>query len=690
MNSLEFNKKELVNLEKSLKKEVLRTNRAGSYSCTTVIGCNTRKYHGLLVTPLPALDGGRHVLLSSLDETIIQHDCEFNLGLHKYEGDNYEPKGHKYITDFKSNPIPTLVYRVGGVLISKEKILVYNEPRILIKYTLLDAHSETKIRFKPFLAFRNIHALSKANMDANTKVREVENGISARLYSPYPDLYIQSSKKCEFVPAPDWYYNIEYMKEQSRGYDFKEDLFVPGYFETSIKKGESIIISAGLNEANPQTLKTKFSNEIKNRVPRNSFTNFLINSASQFFMTDGKQTHILAGYPWLPARTRDALIALPGLLNGSQNPTVYKSVLATILSHSDGCLMSEFTNTDSYEFQSDIALWFIWCVQQLEKMFPDDNIWKQYGKEVKKILNSYLTQSYHFKVDDNGLIYNNHSTVANTWMNAVIGGRPVTSRNGYAVETNALWYNAIEYALAKSHESKDHAFIKAWEPMAVKARENYSKIFWSEEKGYLADHVNEYGANWQMRPNQVIACALDYCPLEKDQIKKAFRLAESQLLTPYGMRSLSPSDSQYISLYKGNQDRRENAAYNGSVWPWLISFYIDTLAKIQPKMLNAKIAEFVDNFEKEMTMAGICSISELYHGDPPYKGKGAISFAMNTACLLKLVFQLNSSAAKQEVNETVVKKVAAKTTKTKKVAAPKAKATNKATTEKKETKKGKK
>jgi predicted glycogen debranching enzyme len=637
MNYLEFNKNELVNLEYSLRREVLRTNRAGSYSCSTIVDCNTRKYHGLLVCPLPGLDGGRHVLLSSLDETIIQHERDFNLGLHKYAGDNYEPKGHKYIRDFVSNPIPRLVYGVGGVVFSKEKILVYNEPRVLVKYTLEDAHSPTKLRFKPFLAFRNIHALSKANMDAMTRYREIDNGIASRLYYGYPELFIQCSKKCEFVPAPDWYYNIEYMEDQTRGYDFKEDLFVPGYFEVSIAKGESIVVSAGLSEITTKSLKTRFNSELKRRVPRDSFENCLINSASQFFVSEGKQTHILAGYPWLPARSRDALISLPGLLIGHENPSVYKSVIDTMIEQMDGCLMNEHTNQQIYvDCQTDVPLWFIWTIQQLNKMFPDDNIWKLYGKSVKKILTGYLGQKNKFTVKENGLVYSLHNTMPNSWMNAEIDGKPVTPRDGYAVETNALWYNAICFALDNARNNKDYSFIKKWEPLASKAKESFIKLFWDEDRGYLADFINEQEVNIKVRPNQVFAAAFEFSMLDKPMIKTVIETVEKQMLTPYGLRTLAPNDPDYKSFYRGNHNQRELAAFNGSVSPWLISFYIDALMKIQPRTYLNLAKKFISSIEPEMQIRGIGSISELFHGDPPHNGKGALSFAMNTSAMLKL------------------------------------------------------
>ena len=210
MSYIKFDKKQLVNLESSLKKELLRSNRAGSYLSTTVIGCNTRKYHGLLVSLQPQINNHHHVLLSSLDETIIQHETEFNLGIHKYSGDVYEPGGHKYLREFESDPIPSLTYNVGGVILTKERLFAANEDRILIRYSLVDAHSPTVLRFKPFLAYRSVHALSKANTNVNSSYSKIGNGIRVKMYEPYSSLYMQFSKEVNYVHNPNWYYGIEY------------------------------------------------------------------------------------------------------------------------------------------------------------------------------------------------------------------------------------------------------------------------------------------------------------------------------------------------------------------------------------------------------------------------------------------------------------------------------------------------
>ncbi len=341
MSFLKFEKAELINLEYSLSREVIRSNRAGSYASTTIIGCSTRKYHGLLVCPLEEMGGDHHVLLSTLDATVVQHDKAFNLGIHKYQGDQYVPKGHKYMRDFDATRGSYLVYRVGGVVLSREVLLVSKAEQVMVRYTLLEANSDTILRLSPFLAFRNQHALSKSNLYANTRYRDIPGGIASRLYEAYPELHMQCSKDAEFVPIPDWYYNIEYMEEQKRGYEFKEDLYVPGYFEMPIKKGESIVFSASTKEVLPGGLKRKFDSELGNRIPLDSFKNCLQNAAQQFIVHKKKSTEIISGFPWFGTSGRESFMALPGLTMTTGDLSTSLEVIDTLLTRLNGGLFSE-------------------------------------------------------------------------------------------------------------------------------------------------------------------------------------------------------------------------------------------------------------------------------------------------------------------------------------------------------------
>ncbi|MCD6202488.1 MAG: glycogen debranching enzyme family protein [Bacteroidales bacterium] len=647
MSYLQFDKKQLINLEYSLSKEILRSNRAGSYASFTIIGCNTRKYHGLLVCPIDAFGGEQHVLLSSLDTTVIQRGKEFNLGIHKFEGDVYEPRGHKYFRDFYAETIPQLYRRVGGVVLLEEKLLVERKEQLLVKFTLLEAHSDTWLRFKPFLAFRNKHALTHANMYANTKVQFIENGVRIRMYEGFPYLHMQLNKPADFIPVPHWFYNIEYMREQERGYDYKEDLFVPGYFEIPIRKGESVIFSASTEAEATASLKRTFTYELKKRTPRNSFRHCLINSAQQFIKHYKGKTEIIAGFPWFDSWGRDTFISLPGLTLTLGNIKDFKAVMKTEISKmSDEGLFPNMGKDGNYAFNSvDAPLWFFWDVQQYIHFTGDkEGAWKLYGKVMKRILETYRRGTdYNIGMHENALIWAGEPGKALTWMDAVVEGVPVTPRTGFPVEINALWYNAVSFCLSLAEEFGDYDFTEKWKNLPGKIKDSFMDMFWDEERKYLADFVSEKGPNWQVRPNQVIATSLPYSPLDDGEKQRVLRKVEKQLLTPRGLRTLSPEDPEYKGRYHGDQAKRDRAYHQGTVWPWLLGPYCEGVLKLYKRSAVSKIRKLIWGFEKEMMQHGIGSISEIYDGDPPHEGKGAISQAWSVSEVLRVLDLLDKT-----------------------------------------------
>ena len=638
MSYLKFDKDQLVNLEYSLYRELLRTNRAGSYLCTTLSGCNTRKYHGLLVCPLEELDGGKHVLLSSLDETVVQHNAEFNLGIHKYSGDHYEPKGHKYIRDVEVEHIPRTVYRVGGVVLQRDRLLVENEQQLLIRYTLLDAHSPTTLRFKPFLSFRNVHALSKANLYANTKYKPIENGIKIRLYDGYPYLHLQFSKEPEFIPVPHWYYNIEYLKEQHRGYEYQEDLFAPGYFELPIKKGESIVFSAGTIESKPLGLKQKFTREESKRIPRDTFLGNIDNAAQQFIFRKNDKTDIIAGFPWYGPRTRQTFVSLPGLTLERDEPEIFEAVVDTQLERLNDALFPKICGMYCSEYDAiDVSLWFFWALQEYHSYTKNSaHIWSKYGSAMKKILAGYKKgQKFNIKMNEKGLISGTAEDVALTWMDSCIDAKPVVQRPGMAVEVNALWYNAICFALELAQANADKAFIEEWEPCSRVIARSFIETFWDDSKGYLADYVTDNYKNWDVRPNMLIAAALDYSPLDREKQKLVLSMVKKQLLTPRGLRSLSPQDPLYKGQCEGSPEERERAVHQGTVWPWFIQFFVKAYLNIHKRGGLPFVQKLMEGFEEEMAEHCIGTISETYNGNPPHTAKGAISQAWSVAAVIK-------------------------------------------------------
>jgi predicted glycogen debranching enzyme len=639
MSYINFDKTKLINLSYSLNRELIRSNRAGSYACTTIIGSNTRKYHGLLVCPVKKLDNEYQVLLSGLHETIIQHDHAFNLGIHKYAGDHYNPRGHKYLRDFDTDPIPRLIYRVGGVILSREVMLAQNEERILIRYTMVDTQSPVLLRFKPFLAFRNIHDLSKANMEVITKIIRVKNGVKTRMYENYPFLFMQFSKDAEFVGEPDWYYNIEYIQEQKRGYDYKEDLYVPGYFELPLKKGETLVFSAGTAETDPSGLKRKFKGEISKRIPRNTFHNCLLNSAQQFLIRKGKKTEVIAGFPWYGQRTRDTFAALPGLTLTVGDMKTFRSVLDA---HLDSLLRRMNKPVEQPGGQSrmgaDEPLWFFWALQQFAHQAGDfSRIWESYVSGIKKVLDRIRKGIENVVVlHDNGLLFCGEPNVPLTWMDSVVEGVPVTPRWGYVVEVNALWYNALKFSLKLAEAGGDNAFINKWQEIPSQIAVSFIDIFWDQEKGYLADYVTNDFTDWSVRPNQVLAASMPYRLLDNDMIKRMLEVISSELLTPKGLRTLSPKNPAYRGIYEGDRIARDSSAHQGAVYPWLLGHYAEAYLRLYKKSGVDNMKRLFNGFEEDMQVHGVGAIAELYDGDPPHYSGGALSYAWNVAELLRM------------------------------------------------------
>lgn len=639
MSYINLDKSKLINLEYSLSKELLRSNRAGSYSCTTIINCNTRKYHGLLIARQPAIDDENHVLLSTLDETVIQRDAEFNLGIHKYQNDIYIPKGHKYIRDFSTEPIPKLTYRVGGVVLTKEMIFTNLDDRIILKYTLVDAHSPTALRLRPFLAYRNVHQLSKSNVFVDTKYANISNGIKMRMYQGYSHLHMQLSKEVEYTHVPDWYYNIEYFQEKDRGYDYLEDLFVPGFFDVKIEKGESIFFSAGLSEINPKYLKRRFNEELKRRQPRDSFEHCLINSAHQFVIKRGHKTEVIAGYPWFGRWGRDTFIALPGLTLTLDDPKTCKAVIDTMISEQNGALFPNIGENDKAEYNSvDAPLWFFWTMQQYSEYINDKPlVWKDYSRNFKAILEGYRDGSIdNISMQENGLIYAGEKSRALTWMDAIVDGIPVTPRIGFAVEINALWYNAVMFALDLAKEVQDDMFVKEWEQLPELIKSSFNNIFWDDNRSYLADYVDNDYKDWSVRPNMVFATSLPFIMLDDEKVKMVLDKIQAELLTPRGLRTLAPKNPLYQGIYSGDQRMRDNAYHQGTVWPWLLGHYVDAYLRIHGKSAINLVKNLYQGFEDTVKEHGIGSISEVYDGDPPHNPGGSISQAWSVGEILRI------------------------------------------------------
>ena len=637
MGYLKFEKALMTNLQDSLPRELLRTNRSGAYSCSTIVDCNTRKYHGLLVVPVPELDNENHILLSSLDPTVIQHGAAFNLGLHKYHGGNYSPNGHKYIREFDCDKVPTTVYRVGNAVLKKEVVLQCYEERILVRYTLLEGQGTTLLQFRPFLAFRSVREFTHENAAINREYHNVENGIATCLYEGYPQLFMQFSKDNEFHYEPYWYRGLEYPKEQARGYYSDEDLYVPGYFEMKIRKGESIVFSGSTSEIKTSTLKRIFDDEVDFRPPRDNFFHCLVNAAHQFHnRKKNDDRYILAGYPWFKCRARDQFIALPGLTLSIEEQDYFELVMKTAERGLREFMQNEPLTVEIQEIeQPDVILWCIWAIQQYAKEAGKESCLKLYGDFLRDMI-AYIENGKHpnLFLHTNGLLYAEGKNKAITWMNGMVDGKPVNPRSGYIVEFNALWYNDIKFVAWLFSDTSETEYAAHLEEMASLCKDAFVATFLNNY-GYLYDYVDGNMVDWSVRPNMILAAAVDYSPLEQSQKKSVVDICTRELLTPKGLRSLSPKSGGYTPVCVGDQDHRTRVYHQGTAWPWLGGFYLEACLKLYKRTRLSFVERQLIGYEDEVMSHCLGTIPEYFDGNPPYSGRGAISFAMNVGEVLR-------------------------------------------------------
>ena len=566
---LKFNKSELVNLEYSLKREIIEANENGAYCNTSIVTCNTRRYHGLLAVPVEQLGGGRYMLLSSLDESLVLRGKQFNLGIHCY-GDTYDPKGHKYIVDFDANPVPVVTYKVGGILFTKTIMMVPDSDQVLIKYELLEAPSKLTLMLKPFLAFRHVHSLTSQNSEAYTGYDEVDGGVAFRLYNGFPYLNMQISGQPSFKYQPYWYSGVTYSDEYRRGFDCREDLFVPGTFSLEMKPGDTVVFSASVNEINPRGLKRKFTDTLKKMDPIENYHDLLVHNAEMFKCRAGSKTRINAGYSWLETGLlRETIASLPGLtLYANGNTEDFENILDTLIEENQERLYRRTT-------QCEAPLRLTETIQQYIRFAGKERqVWKKYGETLKKIIESYAPgQRKEIAMHPNGLLWAQMDGVALSWMNAYVYGRPVTERAGYQVETNAYWYNALCFAIDMENKygPKKSAFVEKWSPVRDLVKENFQPTFWMPEWGWLADYVGNGPKDPAVRPNMLVPIYLEYCPVDEEIVSEVVMTINNELVTKRGLRSLSPRNEAYKGVYEGSQIDRDLAYHQGCAFPDLLA-----------------------------------------------------------------------------------------------------------------------
>ena len=633
MAFLKFNKAELVNLEYSLRREVLGSNKTGAYCNTTIVDCNTRRYHGLLAVTLDRFGGDKFLLLSTLDESLVIGGKQFNLGIHCY-GDIYEPRGHKYVVDFDANPVPQLTYKVGDVVFRKSLMLAQDKDQVLMRYEVVKAPAAVSLQLRPFLAFRNIHDLTHVNGEARTEGTAIRNGMAFRMYAGFPDLNLQlSDSRSKFVSQPCWYNGVTYSDEYRRGFDCREDLFVPGWFETRLKEGESVVFSASLVQEEPAEFKRKFASAIRRKGSAENYRDQLKRCANRLITDHNHRKKINAGFSWMyTGLLRETLQALPGLtLYGLDDPAQFEEILDNLIADEQERLLRRTT-------QVEAPLYIAVALQAYIDYGADPaKVWAKYGPMVRNILESYLPgERAEVAMQPSGLLWAQMDGVALTWMNAYINGRAVTERAGYQVETNALWYNAICFAIEmeSAHGVSRSQFVERWSAIRDLVKANFQRTFWNPERKCLADYVDNQGQNRDIRPNQLYAVWVKHSPVDEELVPSILKVVDAELVTSRGIRTLSPRDVKYKGVYEGSQLERDLAYHQGCTRPFLLEPYCEVSFRIKGAAFWKRAEWLIEGFYADLNKHGVGAFSELYDGDPPHEPHGAISSALSTAALL--------------------------------------------------------
>ncbi len=645
MAFLKFNKSELVNLSYSLKREIILANKTGAYCNTSIVDCNTRRYHGLLAVPVDELGGQQMLLLSSLDESITLGGRQFNLAIHRY-GSVYEPRGHKYIVDFNADSAPVITYKVGEIVFTKQFLVARDSDQILIRYELVSSPAKINLELKPFLAFRNVHALTHKNPEANTDAVEIPGGRCFHLYRSCPELNLQLSCESVYKHNPVWYEGVTYSDEYRRGFDCVEDLLVPGTFSLEMKPGESIVVAAGVEEADPKALKRNFNSNIRKLGKVETHHEILTRNAELLKRTRNGKTQITAGHSWLyTGLLRETVMALPGLtLYANGDCSEFENILDTLIADEQERLFRRTT-------QVEAPLRLVDTLQQyIAFAGVGERVWEKYGETVKGIIESYAPgRRAEVTLHPNGLIWAQMDHVALSWMNAYIDGNPVTERAGYQVDTNAWWYNALCYAIdnESAHAGADSPFVQKWTPVRDAAKASFQQLFWDPEHGYLLDYVDGKGVHREVRPNQLVAVYAENSPVDDEVKNSVMQTVDKELLTRRGIRTLSPRNVNYRGVYEGSQIDRDLAYHNGCTRTELLGIFINAAFRMQGPSFVKKAEWLTEGFWEDLTKHGVGAFSELYDGDPPHEPHGAVSSACATAALLWCEYMINTNKKAQ-------------------------------------------
>lgn len=648
---IQFNTDILGDLAASTSREWLETNGLGGFSSSTIIGLNTRRYHGLL-TAATNPPVGRVVMLSKLEEVLVVDGKRYELSANQYPG-VIHPQGWRYQTEFRLDTFPVFTYEVEGLRLTKSLFMVHGENTVVVEYRLqanpLIAFGSLKLEIRPLVAFRDYHSTTHENAAINTEVNIESGSTTITPYHDLPALYF-SHDECDIDTIGFWYRNFQYSIEQERGLDFAEDLFSPLAFTFDLVANQKARIIASTGRHNVSDADSYREAELDRRKTiKEDCGNFLVQSlvtaADQFIVAREPCKTVIAGYHWFSDWGRDTMIALPGLTLVTGRAEIAKSILKEFAGHVDqGMLPNRFPDAgETPEYNTvDATLWFFEAVRALLVYTNDYQFVRENLYEVLAgIIDWHIKGTrYNIHVDRDGLLESGEPGVQLTWMDAKIGDWVVTPRHGKPVEIQALWYNALRVMQHLAGEfSHEHA-AEIYRGMADRACTSFNEQFWNEDAGCLFDVVTGDSLDASIRPNQVLAISLANSMVSQEKAVRILQVIERDLLTPRGLRTLSPFDPRYRGKYEGDSLSRDSAYHQGTVWPWLMGPYITAYVKTFGAGVGREIAaQWLGQFEQHLSEACLGQVSEIFDGDAPHAPRGCVAQAWSVAEILRAALE---------------------------------------------------
>jgi len=664
--TLSLTQEELSRFEDAIRKEWLVTNGLGGYASSTVLGINTRKYHGLLVAALHP-PGDRIVCLEKLDEEITVGSDVYLLGAKEFYGAIF-PQGYIFLKEFSVSPFPKYTYNVRDIEIQKTVFMPYGRNASVTVYNILNCcNSEVKVRVIPLLTCRHFHSVvdKSANPLSFSQRQNSPGEVQLAFNVPKAAITVRTTKG-EFHEKPNWIERLRYREEEMRGESSADDCYQAGHFEITVPaKCEdkfAIIAAAGENiQQNAENINAigvamsdvdrVFGRELEQRnqlivdfysshvaVPASNWLSWVRLSADTFIVKGfSNRKKVIAGYHWFEAWGRDTFISLPGLMLVTGKFEDARNVFSDFNAHSKQGLIPNFQEDQSGQASYntvDATLWFVNAVLQYLKYTGDFSfVRSQLWENLRDIIENHVKgTAFGIHLDSDGLLVHGEWL---TWMDAKVDGKAVTPRAGKAVEIQALWYNALRTTQLLAERFREKNLAETYAALADKTKVSFGEKFWNDERNCLFDVVGDFGADASLRPNQIIVAALDFTMLDSEKNEKIVNVVNRELVTPCGLRTLDRNDQKYRGAYFGDRRSRDQAYHNGTVWPWLMGPF--TTAFLKTKGYTGQNREFalknllLPLFTRQIAQAGLGNVNEVFDGDEPHTPRGCIAQAWSVA-----------------------------------------------------------